>query len=68
VQTIHHSFLYESLFFLRYPPQDQVGGGAKIPSILWYDEYGKVCAVGAEAEQQSVIQMAEDFEWHKVEW
>ena len=57
-----------SLISFRYPAQGQIGGNAKIPSILWYDEYGAVRAVGAEAEQPSVIEMAEDYDWQKAEW
>jgi hypothetical protein len=52
----------------RYPAQDHVGGDSKIPSILFYDQEGHVCAVGAEALQDSIIEKAEEEGWAKLEW
>lgn len=52
----------------RFPAQETVGGDSKIPSILFYNRDGQVCAVGAEALQESVIEKAEDEEWTKLEW
>lgn len=52
----------------RYPAQDHVGGNAKIPSILYYDDGGKARAIGAEALQESVLENAEDEDWQKAEW
>ncbi|EIW80673.1 hypothetical protein CONPUDRAFT_82796 [Coniophora puteana RWD-64-598 SS2] len=52
----------------RYPAQDHVGGDSKIPSILYYDDEGKVRAIGAEALQESVLENAEDEDWQKAEW
>ncbi|EIW80696.1 hypothetical protein CONPUDRAFT_125520 [Coniophora puteana RWD-64-598 SS2] len=51
----------------RFPAQDN-GGDSKVPSILYYDNKGKVRAVGAEALQESVLERAEDEGWHKAEW
>jgi hypothetical protein len=45
-----------------------VGGDSKIPSILYYNPEGGLCAVGAEALQESVIERAEEEEWLKLEW
>ncbi|KAF7970806.1 hypothetical protein HWV62_22810 [Athelia sp. TMB] len=50
----------------RFPAQENVGGDSKIPSILYYDSQGKLCAVGAEAMQESVIEQAEDESWWKL--
>lgn len=52
----------------RFPAQEHIGGDAKIPSILFYDQTGMVRAVGAEALQESVIVQAEEEEWVKSEW
>jgi hypothetical protein len=52
----------------RFPAQESVGGDSKIPSILYYDQEGRLCAVGAEATQESVIEKAEDEGWLKLEW
>ncbi|KZP28411.1 hypothetical protein FIBSPDRAFT_927551 [Athelia psychrophila] len=51
----------------RFPTQEAVGGDSKIPSILYYNSKGEVCAVGAEALQESVIEQAEEEEWLKLE-
>ncbi|KAG2750703.1 hypothetical protein P692DRAFT_20847281 [Suillus brevipes Sb2] len=52
----------------RYPGQEHVGGGSKIPSILYYDLQGDVRAVGAEALQEHIIEQAEDEGWVKLAW
>ena len=52
----------------RYPAQEQVKGDNKIPSILYYDKWLAVRAVGAEALQQHIIEQAENEDWIKVEW
>ena len=44
----------------RYPAQEHVGGGSKIPSILYYDRQGAVRAVGAEALQDHIIEQGEE--------
>ncbi|KAG0702791.1 hypothetical protein DFH29DRAFT_804384 [Suillus ampliporus] len=51
----------------RYPAQEHVGGGSKIPSIVYYDLQGEVRAVGAEALQEHVIEQAEDEGWVRLE-
>jgi hypothetical protein len=45
-----------------------VGGDSKIPTIIYYDQGGKVCAAGAEAMREGLLEMAEDEEWTKAEW
>ncbi|EIW80674.1 hypothetical protein CONPUDRAFT_125506 [Coniophora puteana RWD-64-598 SS2] len=50
----------------KYP--GQVGGDTKIPSILYYDKNRKVCAIGPEADQEQIVEKAEDEGWTKVEW
>jgi hypothetical protein len=52
----------------RYPAQEKVGGDAKIPSIIYYDQQGNVRAVGAEALLESNIERAFDENWIKAEW
>ncbi|KAK0222693.1 hypothetical protein EDD85DRAFT_959951 [Armillaria nabsnona] len=49
----------------RFPSQEHVGSDAKIPTIIYYDQEGKVRAVGAEALKQNIIEQAEDEGWVK---
>ena len=60
--------LSEAHFACRFPAQESVGGDSKIPSILYYNKEGSLCAVGAEALQDHVIEDAEDEGWVKLEW
>lgn len=52
----------------RFPAQERVGGASKIPTIIYYDQEGKVRAIGAEATKEGVEQTAEDEGWTKAEW
>jgi hypothetical protein len=52
----------------RFPAQERVGGDSKIPTIIYYDEDGKVRAVGAEAASEAIEERAEDEGWTKAEW
>jgi hypothetical protein len=51
-----------------YPAQERVGGDAKIPSVLYYDQKGLMRAAGAEAMQESNLELALDEDWVKAEW
>ena len=51
-----------------YPAQEHVGGDSKIPTVIYYDQDGKVCAVGAEALREGIEDEAEDGQWTKAEW
>jgi hypothetical protein len=52
----------------RFPAQERVGGASKIPTIIYYDQEGKVRAIGAEATNEGFEQIAEDEGWTKAEW
>ncbi|KAJ2913608.1 hypothetical protein MD484_g6805, partial [Candolleomyces efflorescens] len=52
----------------RFPAHEQVSGASKIPTVIYYDKYGKVQAVGAEALQEGVFEQAEENDWTKAEW
>ncbi|KAF8989888.1 hypothetical protein BDQ17DRAFT_1547414 [Cyathus striatus] len=52
----------------RFPATDHVGGNSKIPTIMYYDKNGAVCAAGAEAVVEGIDEIAEDEGWVKVEW
>ena len=52
----------------RFPSQERVGGDSKIPTIMYYDQDGKVRAVGAEAMREGLVEIAEDEQWTKAEW
>ncbi|KAI0926081.1 hypothetical protein AcV5_008643 [Taiwanofungus camphoratus] len=51
----------------RFPGQEHVAGNSKIPSIMYYDKFGKMKAAGAEAESASTAAQAEDEGWFKAE-
>ncbi|TFK63665.1 hypothetical protein BDN72DRAFT_902219 [Pluteus cervinus] len=52
----------------EFPYHDSTKGDCKVPSIIWYDIDGKVCAIGAGAVRDGIEEDAEDGEWTKVEW
>ncbi|KAK7472127.1 hypothetical protein VKT23_000249 [Stygiomarasmius scandens] len=52
----------------RFPAQERIGSDAKIPSIIYYDRDGNVKAIGAEAEREGIIEMAEDQGWDLSKW
>jgi hypothetical protein len=56
------------LKFSSFPGQTNVGGDSKIPSIIFYEQKGKVAAIGAEALLAKNLEAAEDEGWVKVEW
>ncbi|KAJ7593305.1 hypothetical protein C8J56DRAFT_779532 [Mycena floridula] len=51
----------------RFPGQEHIAGNSKIPTILYYNKHGKMTAAGAEAETTSILSMAEEEGWTKVE-
>uniref|UniRef100_A0A0W0G7C1 Uncharacterized protein n=1 Tax=Moniliophthora roreri TaxID=221103 RepID=A0A0W0G7C1_MONRR len=51
-----------------FPGQLSTRGDSKIPSIVCYDQSGKVCAVGSEATEEAFLDLAEDEDFIKVEW
>ena len=50
-----------------FPGQEHQAGNPKIPSVIWYDRHGDAVKAGAEAEEQSNINTAEEQGWIKVE-
>ena len=58
----------DSLTICRFPAQETVGGDSKIPSILYYNQEGQLCAAGAEALQEKIIERADEETWIKLEW
>ncbi|KAF5317360.1 hypothetical protein D9611_003531 [Ephemerocybe angulata] len=52
----------------RFPSQEQVGGDSKIPTVIYYDSDGKVCAIGADTLKDGIEADAEDFGWSKARW
>ncbi|KDQ57914.1 hypothetical protein JAAARDRAFT_155555 [Jaapia argillacea MUCL 33604] len=51
---------------LRWPAQ--ATPDAKVPSVIYYDSDGNVCAVGAQTENEEQIVEAEEGSWFKAEW
>jgi hypothetical protein len=54
--------------YCRFPAQELISGASKIPTIIYYDQGGKVRAVGAEAIKDGILVAAEDGQWSKAEW
>ncbi|KAJ7275877.1 hypothetical protein C8J57DRAFT_1311909 [Mycena rebaudengoi] len=52
----------------HYPAQAQIGGDAKIPSIIYYDNTGRDRASGAEALQEDIVEKAKEEGWEKSSW
>ncbi|KAH9485816.1 Heat shock 70 kDa protein 12B [Psilocybe cubensis] len=52
----------------RFPAHELISGASKIPTIIYYDQQGKVRAVGAEATREGIFEEAEDGDWVKAEW
>jgi hypothetical protein len=52
----------------RFPGQDHTGTVCKIPTIIYYDKLGKVCATGAEALRDGINIEADENRWVKAEW
>ncbi|TFK58444.1 hypothetical protein BDN72DRAFT_806415 [Pluteus cervinus] len=55
----------------KYPYQVNMSGGdSKVPSIIWYDQTGKVPedAIGAGAVRDGIEDLADTYTWVKVEW
>ncbi|KJA20618.1 hypothetical protein HYPSUDRAFT_166744 [Hypholoma sublateritium FD-334 SS-4] len=52
----------------RFPAHEQIGGASKIPTVIYYDQDGKVRAVGAEAMQEGIYEQADEEQWVKAEW
>jgi hypothetical protein len=52
----------------RYPCQEHVGGDSKIPTVIYYDSAGNICAIGAETLKEGIEQDAEENGWAKAEW
>ncbi|KAF8805180.1 hypothetical protein BYT27DRAFT_7192857 [Phlegmacium glaucopus] len=52
----------------RFPAHEHIGGASKIPTVIYYDQSGKVRAVGAEAMKEGIYEVAEDENWVKAEW
>ena len=43
-------------------------GSAKIPTVIYYDGDGVARAIGAEALQDAVEEIAEENGWQKASW
>ncbi|KAI6169022.1 hypothetical protein EDD17DRAFT_457860 [Pisolithus thermaeus] len=50
----------------RFPHQGLVGGNCKIPTVIYYDKQGKVCATGIDDLGDFEPDEVED--WTKVQW
>ena len=51
----------------RFVGQEDQAGNYKTPSVIWYDRHGDAVKAGAEAEDPSVVNTAEEQGWTKVE-
>lgn len=51
----------------RYPSLEGTGGNAKIPTVICYDQNGKVRAAGAEAMSENINDKIEEEGWVRCE-
>ncbi|KAJ2932296.1 hypothetical protein H1R20_g4799, partial [Candolleomyces eurysporus] len=51
----------------RFPAQEDIGGATKVPTLIYYDKAGHVCAAGAVAVTEGMFEMAELEQWVKAE-
>ncbi|KAF9523699.1 hypothetical protein CPB83DRAFT_862504 [Crepidotus variabilis] len=52
----------------EFPGQEATSAACKAPTIIYYDQEGKVKAVGAEALQDGIYERALEDNWTKAEW
>ncbi|KDR69807.1 hypothetical protein GALMADRAFT_77195 [Galerina marginata CBS 339.88] len=52
----------------RYPLQGNVRGASKVPTVVYYDPNGKVCAAGAEATRDGIELDAQEGKWFEAKW
>jgi hypothetical protein len=52
---------------VRFPGQEHVAGNSKIPSVVYYDQYGSIKAAGAEADTAAMASLAEEQSWIRTE-
>ncbi|KAJ3575399.1 hypothetical protein NP233_g1121 [Leucocoprinus birnbaumii] len=52
----------------RFPNKAQVGGDAKVPTVIHYGSDGFPCAIGAETEKEGFEALAGEEDWIKAEW
>jgi len=51
-----------------FPGDQRTAGTARVPTLIYYDQTGKVRAVGAEAMREGIHEQAEEEQWIKSEW
>ena len=62
-------FLHLSIFTChRFPAQELLGGDARVPSLLYYDQDGNLRAAGAEVLTENVMEVALTEGWTRAEW
>jgi hypothetical protein len=62
-------FAKYSLFLIthaRFLGQEDLGD-SRVPTIIYYNEEGCLCAIGAETLQPDILNEAESEGWHKAE-
>ncbi|KAG2006022.1 hypothetical protein CC2G_002380 [Coprinopsis cinerea AmutBmut pab1-1] len=52
----------------KFPAQDHISGASKIPTLIYYDQQGRVKAVGAEAKRDGILEQANEEGWSRAEW
>jgi hypothetical protein len=68
---LYRNILYPDTYVLVILPKNMLG---EIPrsqlsfTMIYYDQDGNVCAVGAEAVREGIEVDAEDSQWTKAEW
>jgi len=52
----------------QFPAHEQISGASKIPTVMYYDKAGNVCAAGAEAMREGILETVMDKGWIRTEW
>jgi hypothetical protein len=68
ISLLRYSHQLLILWCTRFPAHEHISGASKIPTVIYYDQSGKVRAVGAEAMKDGICEVAEDENWVKAEW
>ncbi len=55
------------LWAVSFPKQGYASMDGRAPSVLYYDGFGVLKAIGAETLDDNIKVLAEDESWHKVE-
>ena len=65
---IYSRYFQKWLYLVRFPAQEIIAGASKVPSVIYYDNQGRLKAIGAEAVKDGIHLTAIEDDWYKAEW